>query len=293
MSVHTETTTVPNILKFVNDKILTKNNFEFSKLEDTSNSPLAKTLLQFPFIQKVYIAAHFIAIEKTDAIQWEDVVDQLETIINDAIVNNNVFSSTSTTQIPISIYTEITPNPEVMKFVANKILVKGMIEFKSKEEASNSPIANHLFSFPFIKELFITENYIAITKNDSMEWNEISLELRDKISELLKNGISIINEKDEIKNQTIKNNSNLTKKYTSDEKAIKALLDEYVKPAVIADGGNIELIAYSAETKTVQVLLQGACSGCPSSTITLKNGIETLLKQFFSEKIENVEAVNG
>ncbi|APD06456.1 nifU-like protein, mitochondrial [Flavobacteriaceae bacterium UJ101] len=292
MAVYIETTTVPNIVKFVNDELLTKDSFEFSTQDEASKSPLATTLLQFPFIQKVYITANFIALEKTNTIKWEDVVEELKDIINEAISSNRLFSN-STIQIPISIYAEMTPNPEVMKFVANKMLIEGMVEIKNKEEASISPVATQLFIFPFVKELFITENYISITKNNTVEWNEVSLELREEISKLLRDGIAVLKENVKLENPTVKNNSNSTKKYTSDEEAIKALLDEYVKPAVVADGGNIELIEYVPESKTVQVLLQGACSGCPSSTITLKNGIETMLKQFLPEKIESVEAING
>ncbi len=292
MAVYIETTTVPNIVKFVNDELLTKDSFEFSTQDEASKSPLATTLLQFPFIQKVYITANFIALEKTNTIKWEDVVEELKDIINEAISSNKLFSN-STIQIPISIYAEMTPNPEVMKFVANKMLIEGMVEIKNKEEASISPVATQLFIFPFVKELFITENYISITKNNTVEWNEVSLELREEISKLLRDGIAVLKDNVKLENPTVKNNSNSTKKYTSDEEAIKALLDEYVKPAVVADGGNIELIEYVPESKTVQVLLQGACSGCPSSTITLKNGIETMLKQFLPEKIESVEAING
>ncbi len=289
MSIYIETTTVPNILKFVNNELLTKDSFEFSSQEDASDSPLAILLLQFPFIKKVYITANFIALEKTDAVKWEDVVEELKKVINEAVLAEKVFTTT-TSQIPVSVYAEITPNPEVMKFVANKMLLEGIIEFKNKEEAQNSPLAIQLFAFPFVKELFITENYICITKNNAAEWNEVSLELREKISTLLKKGVSILKETVELENQQLKTHSN--KKYTSDEEAIKSLLDEYVKPAVVADGGNIELVQYIPGTKTVQVLLQGACSGCPSSTITLKNGIETMLKQFLPDKVNYVEAIN-
>ncbi len=290
MAVYIETTSVPHILKFVNDELLTKDSFEFSTTEDSSLSPLATTLLQFPFIKKVYITANFIALEKMDSIQWEEVVEELKSIINEAIANQRVFLNT-TAQIPVSIYAEMTPNPDVMKFVANKMLLEGMIEFKNKEEAIDSPIATQLFIFPFIKELFITENYISITKNDSVEWFDVSLELRNEISTLLKNGIAVV--KEGVKIQNAPSNTHSQKDYSEDEASIKALLDEYVKPAVVADGGNIQLIEYIPESKTVHVLLQGACSGCPSSTVTLKNGIETMLKQFLPEKVAHVEAING
>ncbi|MFV0531132.1 MAG: NifU family protein [Flavobacteriales bacterium] len=287
MAVYIETTTAPHILKFINDELLTKDSFEFSSLEEATNSPLSIRLLQFPFTKKVYISANFVAIEKTDTVRWEEVVEELKILINEAILTHQVFLTT-TAKIPISIYAEMTPNPDVMKFVANKILIEGIAEFKDKKEAQDSPIATQLFIFPFIKELFITENYISVTKNNTVEWNEVTLVLREEISKLLKDGIPIFKGK----NQTVKVDTTSAKNYTSDEETIKSLLDEYVKPAVVADGGNIELIEYIPKTKTVLVLLQGACSGCPSSTVTLKNGIESMLKQFLPDKVHYVEAVN-
>lgn len=292
MAVYIETTSVPHILKFINDEPLTKDSFEFSTADDSSLSPLATTLLQFPFIKKVYITANFVALEKLETVQWEEVIEELKSIINEAITNHQVLIGTDN-QIPVSIYAEMTPNPDVMKFVANRMLLDGMVEFKNKEEAVDSPIAMQLFAFPFIKELFITENYISITKNNSVEWFDVSLELRNEISALLKKGLAIVKEGVEIQNNAFSTNQTAQKQYSDDETAIKSLLDEYVKPAVVSDGGNIELIEYISETKTVHVLLQGACSGCPSSTITLKNGIETMLKQFLPEKVDHVEAING
>ncbi len=296
MAVYIETTTVSKILKFVSDKLLTKESFEYSSKKDASNSPLALALLQFPFIKKVYITANFIAIEKMDTVKWENVVEELKIIVNDHIAESKVFIGNDI-QIPISIYAEMTPNPEVMKFVSNIILLDGILEIKSKEDSLMSPISSQLFIFPFVKEIFITENYISITKDSSVEWNEISLELRDEISSLLRNDIPVV--RNEVGKSTLKTREIDAvsiidnREFTSDEEAIHSLLDEYVKPAVVADGGNIQLIKYLPETKTVQVLLQGACSGCPSSTVTLKNGIETMLKQFLPNKINSVEAING
>ncbi len=292
MAVYIEKTDNPNIIKFINDELLTQGSFEFSTSEEAEViSPLSLQLLSFPMVDRVYITANIIALQKIETVDWEASLTELKDLIDRAIDEKKVIIGKKES-IPISIYAEMTPNPEVLKFVANKMLFDGMLEFKNKEEAVVSPLATALFQFPFVEELFITENYIAITKNNTVQWEEITLEVREEISRLLKEGIPILKTEDSLdhfKESTI----NSHKKYTSDETAIKSLLDEYVKPAVVADGGNIELIEYQPETKTVQLLLQGACSGCPSSTVTLKNGIETMLKQFLPEKVERVEAING
>lgn len=292
MAVYIEKTDNPNIIKFINDELLTQGSFEFSTSEEAAViSPLSLQLLSFPMVDRVYITANIIALQKIETVDWEAALNELKDLINQAIDEKKVITKKSEPSA-ISIYAEMTPNPEVLKFVANKMLFEGMLEFKNKEEASISPLATALFQFPFVKELFITENYIAITKNNTVQWEEITLQMREEISQLLKEEIPTLKTEDSL-DHFKESTTNSHKKYTSDETAIKSLLDEYVKPAVVADGGNIELIEYQPETKTVQLLLQGACSGCPSSTVTLKNGIETMLKQFLPEKVEKVEAING
>jgi len=292
MAVYIEKTDNPNIIKFINDELLTQGSFEFSTSEEAAViSPLSLQLLSFPMVERVYITANIIALQKMETVGWEAALTELKDLINQAIDEKKVITKKNEPSA-ISIYAEMTPNPEVLKFVANKMLFDGMLEFKNKEEAAVSPLATALFQFPFVKELFITENYIAITKNNTVQWEEITLQMREEISRLLKEEIPTLKTEDSL-DHFKESTANSHKKYTSDETAIKSLLDEYVKPAVVADGGNIELIEYQPETKTVQLLLQGACSGCPSSTVTLKNGIETMLKQFLPEKIEKVEAING
>ena len=180
-----------------------------------------------------------------------------------------------------SIYAESTPNPEVMKFVANRMLADKSIEIKSLAEAKNISIAEELLKFPFIKSLFISSNFISITKIESIKWEDIAMQLRVFISEHLNsNGIknytenisNVISDKkiDQINTSTETN-------YSKEEKEIKSILDQYIKPAVESDGGAITLNYY--KDNVVCVDLKGACSGCPSSTSTLKGGIETLLKQ--------------
>ena len=180
-----------------------------------------------------------------------------------------------------SIYAESTPNPEVMKFVANRMLADKSIEITSLAEAKNISIAEELLKFPFIKSLFISSNFISITKIESTKWEDIAMQLRVFISEHLNsNGIknyteNISNVKSHKKIDQI--DTSIKTNYSKEEKEIKSILDQYIKPAVESDGGAITLNYY--KDNVVCVDLKGACSGCPSSTSTLKGGIETLLKQ--------------
>lgn len=207
-------------------------------------------------------------------------------------------------KVPVSIYAEMTPNPAVLKFVANKRLLEiDSVEFKNIEEAKPSPLASRLFHFPFVKEIFISSNYIAISKYDIIEWDEVTLEIREIIRDYLAQGNQII---DETLLKSASTEGEAEAKETvayihPDEKAqadwdaidekIVSLLDEYVKPAVESDGGNIKFLNH--QEGVVSVLLQGACSGCPSSTATLKNGIENMLQQMLPGQIKAVQAVNG
>jgi Fe-S cluster biogenesis protein NfuA len=206
--------------------------------------------------------------------------------------------------VPVSIYAEMTPNPAVLKFVANKRLLEmDSVEFKNIEEAKPSPLASQLFHFPFVKEIFISSNYIAISKYDIIEWEEITLEIREIIRDYLAQGNSIIDEALIPKKGSSEDDSAAEPiayihpeekpqaDWDSIDEKIVSLLDEYVKPAVESDGGNIKFLNH--QEGVVSVLLQGACSGCPSSTATLKNGIETMLQQMLPGQIKAVQAVNG
>ncbi len=197
---------------------------------------------------------------------------------------------------PSSGYAEMTPNPAVMKFVANKMLIEqDSVEFKNIEEASASPLSQKLFHLPFVKEVFISGNYIAVSKYNIVEWDEVTQEVRMFLLEELQNGTPVLTE--EVKQQEA-NDAQDNKIALPDldnlgdiEKRIVEILDEYVAPAVGQDGGFIRFMGY--ENKVVKVLLQGACSGCPSSTMTLKNGILQILQSMLPTLVEDVEAVNG
>ena len=187
----------------------------------------------------------------------------------------------------ISIYTEMTPNPETMKFVANKLLYPGKsIDFQDEASASPSPLAMELFSFPFIRSVFIASNFVTLTKTNATEdWQDVIPSIKLFLKEYLEEGKPVVNEEDVAKMKTESTNE----VSVDDEdvvKRIKELLENYVKPAVEMDGGAIQFKSY--EDGKVNLMLQGSCSGCPSSMITLKAGIEGMMKRMIPEVKEVV-----
>lgn len=187
----------------------------------------------------------------------------------------------------VSIYTEITPNPETMKFVANKLLYPGKsVDFPNEVSASASPLAMQLFAFPFIKSVFIASNFVTLTKTDDTEdWQDVIPSVKQFLKEYLEEGNTIINEEELAIRKT--ESSNVVSADDHDVvKRIKELLENYVKPAVEMDGGAIQFISY--DNGTVNLMMQGSCSGCPSSMITLKAGIEGMMKKMIPEVKEVV-----
>ena len=185
----------------------------------------------------------------------------------------------------ISIYTEMTPNPETMKFVANKLLYPGKsIDFPDVETAKPSPVAIELFGFPFIKSVFIASNFVTLTKTPDTDWNDVIPTIRHFLKEYLEEGKPVINEEEVI---VAKTDGNAIAADDNDVvKRIKELLENYVKPAVEMDGGAIQFRSY--QQGVVSLMLQGSCSGCPSSMITLKAGIEGMMKRMIPEVTEVV-----
>lgn len=288
----------PNILKFEFPEFLTKSqNFEFKNIDETAQSPLAKKLFYLPFVKTVYISGNFIAIEKFSIVEWPEVKDllaeEIETFIDKGGQVLTVDENT-TKKIPVTVYSETTPNPSVMKFVASKMLTKTMVECKNIDETAASPLAKELFKFPFVKEVFIDENYVSISKYDIAEWMEITQDIRSFIKTYIEEGKTVIDE-----SQIVKTTQHETQqeayfdKLDATSQQIINILEEYVKPAVQSDGGNIMFQSFDETEKRVKVILQGACSGCPSSTFTLKNGIENMLKEMLHDPEIKVEAVNG
>ena len=289
-----------NILKFVSNQILINGgSYEFNNIDEAKNSPLAQQLFYLPFVKKIFITANFIAIQRFDIVEWIDVQEEVKEQIEDYFLSGGIAIKediSSRKKEAIEVYAEATPNPSTMKFGTNKSLTTTDVEYKNIEEASkSSPLAKALFGFQFVKEVFISENYISITKFDIIEWNDVYAEIRNFISSYLQENKTIIKE---LPKSIEKTNKPTTKEVDADElegtpAKIIAILDEYIRPAVASDGGNIAFKSYDQDTKIVSVILQGACSGCPSSTITLKNGIETMLQEMLPNEISQVVAING
>ncbi len=296
-SIAIKETSNPSILKFEVDEFITSHeSYEFSNIDEAKPSPLAQELFYLPFVKKVYISSNFIAIERFNIVEWNDVqnevAEQIENFLNKGgtVVNSTIEKK----KVPVTVYSESTPNPSVLKFVANKKLAVRAHEFKSIDEAGYAPLAAKLFHFPFVKSVFIDENFVSITKFDVAEWTDITMELREFIRSYIEEGKVIISPnapKDKLKSELYLDEQFEQKDDVS--KDIINILEEYVKPAVASDGGNIEFQSYDAKEKKVKVILQGACSGCPSSTFTLKNGIENMLKEMLKDKVNTVEAING
>ncbi len=184
----------------------------------------------------------------------------------------------------VSIYTEMTPNPETMKFVANKLLYPGKsIDFPEESEAGPSPIAQELFGFPFVRGVFIASNFVTLTKTPETLWEEVIPTIRQFLKAYLEAGKPVIHEDQvpEAKDDYV---------VSADDKdvveRIKEMLENYVKPAVEMDGGAISFRGY--DDGAVKLMLQGSCSGCPSSMVTLKSGIEGMMKRMIPEVKEVV-----
>lgn len=183
----------------------------------------------------------------------------------------------------IHIYLESNPNPNSLKFVVNEMLIpEGMsFDFPDMESTTNAPLAKELFSYPFVDRVFYMSNFITVTKKGDVEWIEIQQTLKNHIKQFLESGKYII-EVDEHEAEPAQEESEAVKK-------IKTILEEYIRPAVEQDGGAITF--HSFRDGVVKVRLQGSCSGCPSSMVTLKAGIENLFKRMMPDDVHSVEAL--
>ena len=194
-----------------------------------------------------------------------------------------------------TVYAESTPNPTTMKFVANRILLEhGLAEYTSMEEAKGSPMALALFKFPFVNGVFIQSNFITVLKSDMVSWQDVVLELREYVRDFLNDGGVIITELPDMSTVTQEQASVMAghaEPASELEEQIITILEEEIRPAVAQDGGNITFKGF--KDGVVSVVLRGACSGCPSSTVTLKNGIEALLKNRLPGEVTEVVAING
>jgi Fe-S cluster biogenesis protein NfuA len=288
----------PTIIKFEFEDFITQNeNFEFKNIDEAQASPLAQQLFYLPFVKTVYISGNFIAIERYSIVEWDDVQDAVAEQISAFVDKGGIIIKTDDNKAkkqPITVYGETTPNPSALKFVVSRMLTKNAVEYKNIDQTASSPLAKELFKFPYVKEVFIDENYISVTKYDINDWQEITLEVRTFIKQFIENGGTVLDEsliEVATKNDVTKDEAFDKLDVTSQQ--IINILEEYVKPAVAADGGNIAFDSYNETDKVVKVILQGACSGCPSSTFTLKSGIENMLKSMLNDEKITVEALNA
>ena len=233
----------------VNEFITNHLSFEYNNIDDAKNSKLAQELFYLPFVKKVYITSSFISVERFNIVEWDDVEEEVKKLIENYLNSGRkvISEAEKNKSNPISIYTESTPNPAVLKFVSNKLIVEDSFEFNNIEEAQEMEFAKKLFEFSYIKSIYISKNFISITKYDIKNWDEVSLELRNFIKNYLENNII-----------TSSSNKIEVDKNDLDEisKKIVSILDEYIKPAVASDGGNILFDSYDPENKSVKVILQ-------------------------------------
>ena len=191
---------------------------------------------------------------------------------------------------PVMIYTESTPNPETLKFVTNRMLYKGTADFREESLAKEwSPLATAIFEMPYVKGVYICNNFVTVTKEFNYEWQDIMLKTKEFVKKCVEDGMTVVKDgfAESIEALAAENKE---KTYSAEDSEIVQriidLIETYVKPAVEMDGGNIEFVAFTNGIVTIR--LQGSCSGCPSSTVTLKSGIEGMLQRMVPEVKEVV-----
>jgi|TARA_B110000116_G_scaffold54150_1_gene45677 Fe-S cluster biogenesis protein NfuA len=277
-------------LEFYSNIFLSEKRIEFEKVEEAKNYPLIQQIFYLPFVKKVVLNKHSVYVEKLNILQWKDVQDELSKQLEDFLNDGGLVSQIELTKTsPVTVYAESTPNPNAMKFVVNKKLFNDVYEFKKVEETKDAPLAKSLFTFPFIKEIFFDFNFISIIQRANSNWDENVMDVREFIRSFIQGDNVIIYEENFVK----KSDPKIIENLDDVSKKIIEIIEEHVKPAVASDGGNIVFKSYDKESKKVNVILQGACSGCPSSTITLKSGIENMLKEMLPDMISSVNAING
>ena len=266
---------------------------KYNNIDEAKEAPLVQQMFYLPFVKSVLLSKEGLEIERFNILEWNDVLQDVSLEIENYLNKGGVIINETEPlkKVPITIYAESTPNPGVMKFVANKKLVEEIFEYKTIDETTHAPLAQKLFHFPFVKEVFMDTNYISITKFDVSEWDGIVLEIREFLRSYLEEGNEIMIP---VQEEAVEKNSESSSEPLDEiSRQIVGIIEEYIKPAVAADGGNILFDSYNTDDKSVQVILQGACSGCPSSTFTLKSGIENMLKEMLPGKVSTVNAING
>lgn len=273
----------------IKEKLISKTIF-FKNVDDAKEYPIVQQLFYLPFVKSVELSENLLRVERFPIVEWVDVQDEVCQQLENYMKLGGLIKK-KVGQNVITVYAESTPNPSVMKFVANKKLVSHDMEFFKNGNLKEAPLAERLFNYVFINEIYISENFVSITIDKAKNWQDVVQEIRNYIRNyLIQNNPIVTNEyskfnifKDDLKEE----------KLSAIEKEIIKILNEYVKPAVAGDGGNIVFKSFDEKEKRLDVVLQGACSGCPSSTNTLKNGIETMMKEMLPGKVEKVNAING
>ena len=277
-------------LEFYSNIFLSEKRIEFKKIEEAKNFPLIQQIFYLPFVKKVVLNKHSVYVEKLNILEWKDVQDELSKQLEDFLNDGGLVSQIELTKTsPVTVYAESTPNPNAMKFVVNKKLFNDVYEFKKVEETKDAPLAKSLFTFPFIQEIFFDFNFISIIQKANSNWDENVMDVREFIRSFIQDDNVVIYEENFVK----KSDPKIIENLDDVSKKIIEIIEEHVKPAVASDGGNIVFESYDKKSKKVNVILQGACSGCPSSTITLKSGIENMLKEMLPDMISSVNAING
>ena len=290
-------TTNDKIYKFEANAFLVQGtSYEFGNIDEAKSCPLAQELFHLPFVKTIFLAQNFIAIEKYDIVSWEMILQELSKAIEDYLNSGRpLINIPNALPQSISVYAESTPNPNTMKFVANRSLVPKRFEFNSIEQAKHAPLAQELFQIDGVSEVFMHQNYISVSKTQEKSWTELIDVLKDLIQRFVTEGKAVL-EDGALQDSSTQSDTQPTQRLedrNEQDKEIIALLEEFVTPAVAGDGGYIAFDSFDPESKTVRVLLQGACSGCPSSTMTLKNGIQSLLMEMTQGRVQQVEAING
>ena len=281
------TTDHPTRIRFVSNQPLCDDQIDFTNVDDAGGFPLIQQLFYLPFVKHIRLTENWIEVERFDILDWTDVQDEVASQLADYLNQGGQVKKQADQKEAISVYAESTPNPAVMKFVCSKRIVGEVYEAKNIDDANNSPLATELFHRPYVKELFMDQNFISITKYEIAQWDDIVQDLRQYLRDYIADNKVVVNGDASPKKDAPQTT------YAGTALEIIQILDKHIKPAVASDGGNIVFDSYNEELKSVQVILQGACSGCPSSTFTLKNGIEQLLREMLPDKVENVTAING
>ena len=279
----------PNLLVFATETPLVERAYAFNNVSEAAEVPLAQQLFYLPFVKAVTLNSTQLTLERFPIVEWSEVQDEVLEQLEKYLADGGEIAKTKKAA-PANVYAESTPNPAVMKFVANKKLVPSSVEFTSIDSTKEAPLAQALFHFPFVKEVYMDENFVSITKYEITPWEEVTQQVRTFIREYIAEGKPVLSTSFRPANEQLEATET---DYSPTEQEIVRILDEYIKPAVASDGGNIVFQSFDEEKKAVSVILQGACSGCPSSTFTLKNGIETMMREMLPGKVEQVVAING